>query len=155
MLNRIARFFDQHLQREDGSKELSFEQKQLAVAALLIEVAIADHILEDSELASLRTILERKFKLSPQKLDELEELAIAEQSGATSLYQFTRLINTECTADEKYHLIEAMWEIAYADGSLHKYQEALIRKVADLIYVSHSQFIRARNTVRDQIKPET
>ena len=154
MLNRIARFFDQHLQREDGSKELSFEQKQLAVAALLIEVAIADHILEDSELASLRTILERKFKLSPQKLDELEELAIAEQSGATSLYQFTRLINTECSAKEKYDLIEAMWEIAYSDGTLHKYQEALIRKVAELIYVSHSQFIRARNTIRDQIKPE-
>lgn len=155
MLNRIARFFDQHLQREDGSKELSSEQKQLAVAALLIEVAIADHILEDSELASLRTILERKFKLSPQKLDELEELALAEQSDATSLYQFTHLINTTCTADEKYRVIEAMWEVAYADGSLHKYQEALIRKVADLIYVSHSQFIRARNTVRDQIKPET
>jgi len=154
VLNRIARFFDQHLQREDGSKELSFEQKQLAVAALLIEVAIADHILEDSELASLRTILERKFKLSPQKLDELEELAIAEQSGATSLYQFTRLINTECSAKEKYDLIEAMWEIAYSDGTLHKYQEALIRKVAELIYVSHSQFIRARNTIRDQIKPE-
>lgn len=150
MLNRIARFFDQHLQREDSSKELSFEQKQLAVAALLIEVAIADQVLLDSELASLRTILERKFKLTPQRLDELEQLALAEQSDATSLYQFTHLINTECSPQEKYELIEAMWEIAYSDGSLHKYQEALIRKVAELIYVSHSQFIRARNRVRDR-----
>lgn len=150
MLNRIARFFDQHLQHEDGSQELSFEQKQLAVAALLIEVAIADHSLQDSELVSLRAILERKFILTPLQLDELEELALAEQSDATSLYQFTHLINAECGAKEKYDLIEAMWEIAYADGTLHKYQEALIRKVAELIYVSHSQFIRARNTVRDR-----
>lgn len=149
MLNRIARFFDQHLQHEDGSKELSFEQKQLAVAALLIEVAIADHSLQDSELVSLRAILERKFTLTPLQLDELEELALAEQSDATSLYQFTHLINAECSAKEKYDLIQAMWEIAYADGTLHKYQEALIRKVAELIYVPHSQFIRARNTVRD------
>ncbi|MDQ2077145.1 TerB family tellurite resistance protein [Marinimicrobium sp. ABcell2] len=153
MLNRISQFFEKHLQHEDGSEELSFEQKQLAVAALLIEVAVADYNLEDSELASLRAILERKFKLSSERLDELRELALAEQSDATSLYQFTHLINDECSAKEKYCLIEAMWEIAYADGSLHKYQEALIRKVAELIYVSHSQFIRARNTVRDNQSP--
>jgi uncharacterized tellurite resistance protein B-like protein len=153
VLNRISRFFEKHLQHEDGSNELSFEQKQLAVAALLIEVAIADYILQESELASLRAILERKFKLSPARLNELKELALAEQSDATSLYQFTHLINGECSAEEKYSLIEAMWEVAYADGTLHKYQEALIRKVAELIYVSHSQFIRARNTVRDKVNP--
>lgn len=149
MLNKITRFFEQHLQHEDDSQELSFEQKQLAVAALLIEVAIADYILEDSELASLRAILQRKFDLDPGRLDELSELARAEQSDATSLHQFTRLINDDCSAREKYQLIEAMWEVAYADGSLHKYQEALIRKVADLIYVPHSMFIHARNSVRD------
>lgn len=150
MLNKITQFFEQHLQHEDGSEELSFEQKQLAVAALLIEVGIADSMLDDDELNSLRAILARKFNLTRERLDELSELAQSEQSDATSLHQFTQLINRDCNPREKYTLIEAMWEVAYADGELDKYEEALIRKVADLIYLPHTQFIRARNTVRDK-----
>lgn len=149
MLNKITQFFEQHLQHEDESHELSFEQKQLAVAALLIEVGTADRILDDSELTTLRAILARKFNLSQERLDELSELAQSEQSDASSLHQFTRLINDSCNPAEKFSLVVSMWEVAYADGEIDKYEEALIRKVAELIYLPHTQFIKARNTVRD------
>lgn len=137
------------MQHEDDSQELSFEQKQLAVAALLIEVGTADRILDDSELNTLRGILARKFNLSQERLDELSELAQSEQSDASSLHQFTRLINDSCSPAEKFSLVESMWEVAYADGEIDKHEEALIRKVADLIYLPHTQFIKARNSVRD------
>ena len=149
MLNKITQFIEQHLQPEEDAPALSSEQKQMAVAALLIEVGTADRLLDDTELQTLRTILQRQFNLEPEKLNELSALAKSEQDDATSLHQFTSQINDACDPDEKYDLIKSMWEVAYADGELDKYEEALIRKVAELIHVSHSMFIHARNSVRD------
>lgn len=130
---------------------MSFAQKQLAVAALLIEVATADHVMDGTELNALINLLERKFSLPHEQLLELADLAKTEAAEATSLYQFTQLINGECTASEKFELIKGMWEIAYADNQLDKYEEYVIRKVADLIHVSHSDFIRAKSIVRTEI----
>ena len=152
MLQSIKQFFEEHLQPTDDAPELSVEQKQLAVAALLIEVGTADRILDETELAHLQSILQRKFDLDPEALDQLSELARAEQNDATSLHQFTHQINHSCNAREKYDFIRAMWEVAYIDGELDKHEEALIRQVAELIHVSHSQFIHARNKVRDALQ---
>lgn len=152
MLQSIKQFIEDQLQPADDSTGLSVEQKQLAVAALLIEVGTADRILDETELAHLRSILQRKFSLDSRALDQLSELAQAEQNEAISLHQFTHQINRTCSAKEKYGLIRAMWEVAYIDGELDKYEEALIRQVAELIHVSHSQFIHARNTVRDRLQ---
>lgn len=129
---------------------MSFAQKQLAVAALLIEVATADHVMDEAELNALISLLERKFSLPHERLVELADLAKAEAADATSIYQFTQLINSECTPQEKFELIKGMWEIAYADNQLDKYEEYVIRKVADLVHVSHSEFIRAKSIVKAQ-----
>ena len=64
--------------------------------------------------------------------------------GATSLYDFTKVINDHCSPDQKLQLISAMWTVAYADGDLSKYEEHLIRQVADLTYVSHSDYIHCK-----------
>ena len=152
MLSKLSTFFERHLQPAGGaSPSLSFAQKQLAVAALLIEVATADHVMDGTELNALINLLERKFSLPHEQLLELADLAKTEAAEATSLYQFTQLINNECTASEKFELIKGMWEIAYADNQLDKYEEYVIRKVADLIHVSHSDFIRAKSIVRAEI----
>lgn len=155
MLNKISRFFERHLQPAGGdSTHLSFAQKQLAVAALLIEVATADHVFDQVELDALMLLLQRKFSLSQEQLLELTDLAKSEAADATSLYQFTQLINRECSHDEKCGLIKSMWEVAYADKNIDKYEEYVIRKVADLIHVSHSEFMRAKNLIKREI-PES
>lgn len=151
MLSKLSRFFERHLQPAgDASPSMSFAQKQLAVAALLIEVATADHVMDEAELNALISLLERKFSLPHERLVELADLAKAEAADATSIYQFTQLINSECTPQEKFELIKGMWEIAYADNQLDKYEEYVIRKVADLIHVSHSEFIRAKSIIKAQ-----
>lgn len=149
MLNKLARFIERHLQPAGGtSPVLSDHQKQLAVAALLIEVAMADHQFSEVELRNLGIILERKFSLSHDELTELISLAKNETNHATSLHQFTQLINQYCTTEEKFKLMKAMWEMAYADGNLDKYEDYIIRKVADLIYIPHTEFIRAKSLVK-------
>lgn len=152
MLNKLSRFIERHLQPADGvSSSLSDHQKQVAIAALLVEVAIADHSFSEMELLNLGNILTQKFNLSIEERDELINLAQNETNNATSLHQFTQLVNQSCTAEEKFKLMKAMWEIAYADGNLNKYEDYVIRKVADLIYVPHSEFIRAKSLIKSAL----
>ena len=149
MLNKISAFFERHLQPAGGSSaSLSHEQKHLAVAALLIEVAVADHVFNEHEFASLQQLLKQKFLLTDVQLQELYELAKEESDEATSLHQFTQLVHQHCDNKEKFELIVSMWELAFADQHLDKYEEYTIRKVADLIYVSHSEFIRAKKIAK-------
>ena len=86
--------------------------------------------------------------MSEEELGELVKLAESEANQATSLYEFTRLINDEYDYEEKVGLIENMWKIAFSDEQLDKYEEHLIRKISDLIYVSHSDFIKTKLNVR-------
>jgi len=147
MLTAIRTFFETQIISADDGK-LDTDRRQLATAALLIEVASADLQLDEQELERIRAILGRKFNLDPEQLATLTELAHAEKNEATSLYQFTQLINEHCDNEEKFQLITAMWEVAFADDNIDRYEEHLIRKIADLIYVSHSDFIRAKMLAR-------
>ncbi|PUA29762.1 MAG: hypothetical protein B0W54_04120 [Cellvibrio sp. 79] len=148
MLNKLSRFIERHLQPGGAIHVLSTHQKQLAVAALLIEVAMADHQFSDQELESLSLSLKSKYSLTPDEISELITLAKSESNHATSLHQFTQIINQHCDGTEKFNLVKAMWEMAFADGNLDKYEDYLIRKVADLIYLPHSEFIRAKSQVK-------
>lgn len=148
MLNKISAFFERHLQPSGPAQLLSPQQKQLAIAALLIEVAMADHILDERELQSLQRLLKQKFTLSDLQIQELIELAREESADATSLHQFTNLVHQHCSEQEKFALLVAMWQLAFADQALDKYEEYIIRKIADLIYVPHTEFIRAKHIAR-------
>jgi uncharacterized tellurite resistance protein B-like protein len=152
VLSKISVFFERHLQPVGGaSASFSEDQKHLTVAALLIEVAMADHVFNERELASLRSLLKQKFSLSDAQIDELIGLAKEESAESSSLHQFTTLIHQHCNEKEKFSLLVSMWELAFADGDLSKYEEYVIRKVADLIYVSHSEFIRAKTVVKQNV----
>lgn len=112
----------------------------------MIEVAIIDENFDDDEATTLLNQLQRLFMdLQPAILSNLLELARREQKQATSLYQFTRLVNDQCTYEDKFELIRAMWNVARADGHIDKYEDYMIRKVSELIYLSHSDFIRAKH----------
>lgn len=124
---------------------------QLATAALMLELCRADQSVDDSELQKITKILESHFTLSQQQLNELMTLAESEADTATSLYEFTSVFNDNFTYNDKIMLVSYLWEIAYADGSIDRYEDHLIRKVCDLLYVSHSDFIRCKLQVRDSL----
>lgn len=126
------------------------EQRRLACAALLIEVAIIDNEFDSDELAALQTILQNQFGIAAEDCEALVTLAQSECEESTSMYQFTQLVNEHCSAEEKCDLVRGMWSIAYADGELDKYEEYVIRKVAELIYVSHADFIKAKHLARTE-----
>lgn len=142
MLLKIKQFFITQLVLEEEKDPQS--QLQLAAAALLIELSRADYQRDAEEQAAIEQALARRFDLQPQQLQELVKLAEEENQEATSLYQFTNLIKENYSADQRYELVKMLWEVAKADGEISKYEDFLIRKIADLIYVPHSEFIRAK-----------
>lgn len=131
--------------RPQATPEVSLEhQLQLAAAALLIEMSRADYVVESEEQHTLEVVLCSSLGLSHEEVSELVELAGHAADRATSLYEFTRLINDHYEKEQKLLLVESMWRVAFADGDLDKYEERLIRQVSDLIHVSHSDYIRLK-----------
>ena len=122
-----------------------------ACIALLLETSMADEILDESELMALKNTLQKDFQINEDEIDELIDLAKENVEDSTSLYEFTRDINDNFDSAERIKLIESMWKIAYADGNIDKYEEHIIRKVSNLIYVAHSDFIKAKLSAKEQI----
>ncbi len=116
----------------------------LAAAALLVETARADFTQDLEEDAMLEEVLADTFNLPPAEVHELVREASETVAESTSLYQFTRLINDHYTPEQKLNLVGAMWRVAYADGNLDKYEEHLIRKIAELTYVPHGDYIKSK-----------
>lgn len=120
------------------------ESRDLAVAALLIEVLRADY---DSSPAERRQVLESAAQLLQLDTGRCEALlagAERQVDGAHDLHQFTSELNRSLSHPEKLELVEQLWRVARADDVVHKYEEHLIRRVADLLHVSHREFIAAK-----------
>lgn len=147
MIDRIKNFFSKNvLEPEDQG----VKTEQLAAAALLVEVMVIDGDLDEQELASISQTLCQIMSLSSEQVDELISLSRDEVAEATSLYQFTREINTHFSTEQKMNLLTAMWRVAFADGHLDKHEEGIIRRVADLLHILHSDYIRCKLAARDQ-----
>ena len=117
---------------------------RLATAALLVEVARADFERTAEEEKALAVHLETFLKLPSEEVRSIISSATDKVDRATSLYEFTSLINENCSNDQKFSLMCAMWHIAHADGDIDRYEEHIIRRVSELIHLSHSDYIRAK-----------
>ena len=126
----------------------------LATAILMIEVSRADFDQDVTELNKIRELLLAHLSLAQADVDALLQAAHDEADQLVSLQHITRLMNEQMSQQEKIRVIELMWLVAYADGEKHHYEEHLLRQVADLLYVSHGDFIRARHQAEDSIKTD-
>ena len=97
-----------------------------------------------------KDVLLKEFDVDQTKIDDLISNAKKNQNSSTSLYEFTRKINDDYKFEDKKNLILSMWKIAFADGNIDKYEEYVIRKVADLIYISHPDFIESKQLAREE-----
>jgi len=150
MLITIKNFFEKNFIPESSklSGDSDLNNPQLALAALMIEVAEADFENAPEEKQAILNIVKTSFKLGESEAEELIQLAKEEHTNSTDYFQFTRLINDNFSAQQKIELIENLWRIAFADNVLDKYEEHVIRRISDLIYVSHSGFMSTKLRVQ-------
>ncbi len=130
-------------EEETPQESISILNKACA-ALLLIEVAFADKIFNESEVSSLMKILKETYSLEEEMIQDLIDDAKSIVDHSTSLYDYTRVVNDEFSYADKLKLIESIWKIAFSDGNLDKYEDYLIRKISNLLHVSHSDFIKIK-----------
>lgn len=152
MFSALKQFFEQKLVLACDDSDAQCEKKiELATAALMFELMKTDTQIDPRERQALAEILDETFSLDDVALKELLQLAETAAQDATSLYEFTSLVNEHFDYEQRVKLMENLWRIAFADRKLDRYEEHMIRKVGDLVYLRHSDFIRTKLQVRESL----
>ncbi len=145
MLAQLREYFRTHL--EPGADPDPEHAIKLAAAALLIEVARADVAIDEAEARVVERLLVDTLGLESAEVAELVALAQAEIAEGASLHQFTHLINQHYGIDDKRRFMEQLWRVAWSDGRVDRYEEHLLRRLAELLHLRHHEFMKARHAV--------
>ena len=137
MLDKIKALFSAQLEAgETIAGHHEADQLQLAAVALLVEAAQMDDDFEEAEREKIIELVKRRFDLDEKESEELLAAASEKVDQSIEIFGFTRVIDDGFTEDERIELMEMLWEVAYADGTLHDYEANLMRRLAGLLHVS-------------------
>ena len=114
----------------------------------MIDVARADHVFEDSEFDRVLKLIEQHFGLTAEQAASLVNVADERAEDLISLYEFTQLLHNNLDELEKAKIVGLLWDIAYADGQLDKYEDSLVLKISDLLHVSRGRVMRLKHDAR-------
>jgi len=121
---------------------------RLATAVLMIDVARADHVFDENEFERVLRLVEQHFRLSPEEAAELVILASDTADDLVSVHEFTELLHEHLDENEKARIVGMLWDVAYADGQLDKYEDSLVLKISDLLYVSRPKVMRLKHDAK-------
>jgi uncharacterized tellurite resistance protein B-like protein len=125
---------------EEESKDISIQK---SICSLMIEVAYADNQLDESELKAMANSLS-KLDIQQEEIREIVNETLAKSKESISFYEHTRILNDQLDYDQKKDVLNSVWSIAFADGQMNKHEEHLIRRIADLLYLNHKDFINSK-----------
>lgn len=143
MFNSVKTLFS----KSDSKHALEFEEQDLvpiAAAMVLLEVAWADHILQPEEIDLIETALTKLYGFDQTKAGSVLKQAENEHKQSTGLHKFTRTLNEQLDLEEKISLLTHLWRMNSLEGTSFHYEENVIRKIADLLHLRHSEFIKAK-----------
>ena len=111
---------------------------------ILLEVAHADEDFGESEREHILDILKNQFSLDEESVHELVQVSEEQLRRSIDIWHFTEIINNSYDSEEKYRVIEKVWQVIYADGRLDKYEDYIVHKLARILHISHAQMIEAK-----------
>ena len=145
----ITRLFAQVIETISATDTVTAEDREaamrLATAVLMIDVARADYVFDESEFDQVLKLVEVHFRLTAEQAAELVVEASDKAEDLVDIHEFTRLLHDYLTEDEKAQIVSLLWQIAYADGRLDKYEDSLVLKISDLLYVSRGRVMRLKH----------
>jgi uncharacterized tellurite resistance protein B-like protein len=153
VLRGLQSFFEERISPllGGGRDEVQVEQRlRLATAALFIETMRADFEVTDEERRKLEALVSQTLELDDDATRELLAAAEREVDASVELFQFTRLIDEAFSAEQKAQVVERLWRIAYADEHVDRLEEHMVRKIANLLHVSHRDYIAAKRAARGE-----
>ncbi len=147
MIPAIRRFLAE-LAGAPEQKTFGEDDLRLAAAALLFHVIAIDDEIADAERVKLRDLLMRRFALDERDTEALVKAAEAADNEAVDLYGFTSVLKRRLDDEGRERIIEMMWQLVFADGKVHEFEDNLIWRVAELLGVSSQARIRLKQSVR-------
>ncbi len=148
MFNLKKRLLKQQDAEPVSQEKEDFERIQVATCIILLEVAKSDDEFSSIEKTTLTAILKKKFKLSAEAAEELMAIADRKREESIDLWEFTHLINKNYTKEEKRKIVEAVWQVIYADEKLDKYEDHFVHKLAKLLQLKHDDLIEAKLKIK-------
>ncbi len=145
MFKTLKEFFESRLRETERDKEAGPHTTELAAAVLMLEIGLADSSFDEIERKVMTETMKNSFHLQDDEIETIITLAEKEVDHAVSLHDYTRTINRNLAPEEKVRIVELLWKVAFADAVLDKYEEYFVRKIADLLHVSHRDYIRAKH----------
>ena len=151
LIKRFKNVFGE--QKAEGQKEEvdSEERVKIASCVLLLEAASADGNIDDDERKTIFEILNQEFSLSEEDAKELVSISSMEKQESIDIYQNTKIIDKNLSYDEKVNVLVNIWKVIFADGRLDKHEDHLIHRIADLMKVSHGDFIDAKMEAKKEM----
>ena len=137
------KFFKNLFKTEDSEAESKDNSIQKSICSSMIEVAYADNQLDESELKAMANSLS-KLDIQQEEIREIVDETLAKSKESISFYEHTRILNDQLDHDQKKDVLNSVWSIAFADGQMNKHEEHLIRRIADLLYLNHKDFINSK-----------
>lgn len=151
MLGIFKKYFDGSGENRSGEGKEDKETKlKTATCVILLETATADDIFSEEEQRKVIEILKTRFGMSDEEVKELIEESRKARAEATDLWYFTNLINEDLDNEEKYELMELVWEVIYSDGTLDKFENYVAHKLFNMLRIDHSKFIELKLKVKNE-----
>jgi uncharacterized tellurite resistance protein B-like protein len=146
-LRKIIIDFSSH---ELDKPHFSDDDHRLAAAALMVHIVSVDGVVDDSERVKLRQVVMRSYELSERETDDLIDLARKRDLEAVDLYSFTSVLKRRLDEKERMRLVEMMWEMVYADGLVHEFEDNTVWRIAELLGISSRDRMRLKKTVESR-----
>lgn len=155
MFDALKNFVAELAGADPAEKSFAEDDYRLAAAALLIHVAASDGETDEAERRRLKALIEERFGLDDAATARLIEKAERSDRDAVDFYQFTSILKRALDEDGRLKVVEMMWDIAYADGAIHEFEENTVWRVAELLGVSTRDRVLLRQRVADATQSRT
>ena len=146
MLDTLRQLFDLTADEAPATSGVVLD-KALAAAALMVHVIQADGVVRDAEEARLRSVLAEHYAVDAAEAERLAARAHAAQEAAIDLYGFTSLLKRSMSEAERVALVEDLWEMVYADGHLHEFEDNVVWRIAELVGVGSRERMAMKSRV--------
>ncbi len=155
MFSALKRFLRNAVTGEDGRMTFAEDDHRLAAAALLVHIVSVDGVVDEAERAALTEVLKQNYQLTPDMTAELIQAATRRDNEAVDLYGFTSVLKRNLEIEERLKVLEMMWELVYADGTVHEFEDNTVWRVAELLGISSRDRLALRRKVAGEAPSPT
>ena len=132
MFDKLKSVFDKKIEEENEQ----FNTVQIAISTLMIQTAVYDGTFDEQEKSKILELIKKYFNFNEDQKLTLFKIAMKVNDNSNDMQQFTSVLNHNLSEEEKLNIIEMLWKIIISDGHIDDYENALIRKISGLLYIS-------------------